>query len=244
MEGRNLIRVGTVAEYRDDPEFARAVEEAPPKDLTLYPGFKYAEHAWGVAIDLSACTGCNACVVACVAENNIRSSAGPGAARARDALAADRSLLRGRPRRRRRAPPAGDVHAVRAGAVRGGLPGRRHLPQQRRAQRHGLQPLRRHALLLQQLPLQGAPLQFPAVQRRKNAGPEAGPQPGRHGALARGHGEVHLLRAADSTARASPPRRRTGRSGTARSRLPASRPADAGDRVRRHQRPRTPGSAA
>src|SRR3989454_8228148 len=71
MEGRNLVRVGTVAEYRADPEFARAVEEAPPKDSTLYPGFKYEGHAWGVAIDLSACTGCNACVVACVAENNI-----------------------------------------------------------------------------------------------------------------------------------------------------------------------------
>ena len=71
MEGRNLVRVGTLLEYKDDPEFARKMGEAPPKDSTLYPGFKYEGHAWGVAIDLSACTGCNACVVACVAENNI-----------------------------------------------------------------------------------------------------------------------------------------------------------------------------
>ena len=71
MEGRDLVRVGTLAEYKDDPEFARKMGEAPPKDSTLYPGFKYEGHAWGVAIDLSACTGCNACVVACVAENNI-----------------------------------------------------------------------------------------------------------------------------------------------------------------------------
>ncbi|PYT33708.1 MAG: molybdopterin oxidoreductase [Acidobacteria bacterium] len=71
MEGRDLVRVGTLAAYKDDPEFARKMGEAPPKDSTLYPGFKYEGHAWGVAIDLSACTGCNACVVACVAENNI-----------------------------------------------------------------------------------------------------------------------------------------------------------------------------
>ena len=71
MEGRDLVRVGTLAEYRSDPGFARKKEEAPPKDATLYPGFSYEGHAWGVAIDLSSCTGCNACVVACVAENNI-----------------------------------------------------------------------------------------------------------------------------------------------------------------------------
>jgi molybdopterin-containing oxidoreductase family iron-sulfur binding subunit len=69
MEGRHLVRTGTYEEYRKDPEFARRLEEAPK--ISLYPGFKYDGHAWGLAVNLSSCTGCNACVVACQSENNI-----------------------------------------------------------------------------------------------------------------------------------------------------------------------------
>jgi molybdopterin-containing oxidoreductase family iron-sulfur binding subunit len=70
MEGRNIVREGTLEEYRKHPEFAHEMGETPAKDLTLYPGFSYDGNAWGMAIDLSACTGCNACVSACQAENN------------------------------------------------------------------------------------------------------------------------------------------------------------------------------
>jgi molybdopterin-containing oxidoreductase family iron-sulfur binding subunit len=45
--------------------------EAPPRELNLYPEFKYEGHAWGMAIDLNSCVGCNACTVACQSENNI-----------------------------------------------------------------------------------------------------------------------------------------------------------------------------
>ena len=70
MEGRDLIRAGSLEQYRSNPDFLHAGEEQG-HEASLYPGFKYEGNAWGMAIDLNACIGCNACVVACVAENNI-----------------------------------------------------------------------------------------------------------------------------------------------------------------------------
>jgi molybdopterin-containing oxidoreductase family iron-sulfur binding subunit len=65
-----LVREGTLAEYKANPSFATEKWEAP-KSLPLFNRQKYTgEHQWGMSIDLSACVGCNACVVACQAENN------------------------------------------------------------------------------------------------------------------------------------------------------------------------------
>ncbi len=46
-------------------------ESAPAKAVQFYPPHEHKEHRWGMAIDLNACIGCSACVVACYAENNI-----------------------------------------------------------------------------------------------------------------------------------------------------------------------------
>jgi len=68
---REIMRVGTLGEYRNDPNFAADPPEATSRELTLYPNYEYSGYAWGMTIDLNSCTGCGACVVACQAENNI-----------------------------------------------------------------------------------------------------------------------------------------------------------------------------
>ncbi|MBI4788461.1 MAG: TAT-variant-translocated molybdopterin oxidoreductase [Chloroflexi bacterium] len=69
MEGRDLVRATTLDEFVENPEFAKEGEPQVPS--SLFPRYKYEGNAWGMAIDLNACIGCNACVVACQAENNV-----------------------------------------------------------------------------------------------------------------------------------------------------------------------------
>jgi molybdopterin-containing oxidoreductase family iron-sulfur binding subunit len=67
---RGIIRAATFTEYQHDPHFAHEGSAEEEKE-SMYPPFAYKNHAWAMVIDTSVCTGCNGCVVACVAENNI-----------------------------------------------------------------------------------------------------------------------------------------------------------------------------
>ncbi|MEZ5351360.1 MAG: TAT-variant-translocated molybdopterin oxidoreductase [Bryobacteraceae bacterium] len=70
MEGREIVRFATVDEYKAKPDFAQAHDKGHEL-FNMYPEFEYKSYSWGMSIDLNACTGCNACTIACQAENNI-----------------------------------------------------------------------------------------------------------------------------------------------------------------------------
>ncbi|HUF78953.1 MAG TPA: TAT-variant-translocated molybdopterin oxidoreductase, partial [Thermoanaerobaculia bacterium] len=70
MEGRHLVRTGTLAGYLEDPEIIRRQGHEVP-EASFFPEWKYDGYAWGMAVDLNVCTGCSACVIACQSENNI-----------------------------------------------------------------------------------------------------------------------------------------------------------------------------
>ncbi|MFO0566054.1 MAG: TAT-variant-translocated molybdopterin oxidoreductase [Polyangiaceae bacterium] len=66
-----LVREANLEEYKKHPEFAKHVVHHPPLIQLWEPPVKYDGNKWGMAIDLAKCIGCNACVTACQAENNI-----------------------------------------------------------------------------------------------------------------------------------------------------------------------------
>jgi molybdopterin-containing oxidoreductase family iron-sulfur binding subunit len=70
---RGIIRYATLAEFKANPGFANEgpSHEKTDRDNTMFPNWEYKENAWGMSIDMNSCTGCNACIVGCYAENNI-----------------------------------------------------------------------------------------------------------------------------------------------------------------------------
>lgn len=74
MHGRDLFREGTLKRYQEDPKFAQTMgmDGHIPPNLSLYSHPKLtSEEQWAMTVDLNTCSGCNACLVACQAENNV-----------------------------------------------------------------------------------------------------------------------------------------------------------------------------
>ncbi|HEX3771497.1 MAG TPA: oxidoreductase, partial [Polyangiaceae bacterium] len=96
MEGRPIVLARTLEAFRAEPDFAR---EHNVKRPALYGVVPDAPHQWGMTIDLNACTGCSACVIACMAENNIPvvGAGGVRLGRAMHWIRIDRYLSTGEP---------------------------------------------------------------------------------------------------------------------------------------------------
>ncbi len=71
---RGIIRYATLEEFKANPNFAHEGDnhETPNPGTSLFPNWTYNEaYAWAMSVDMNSCTGCNACIVSCYAENNI-----------------------------------------------------------------------------------------------------------------------------------------------------------------------------
>lgn len=71
-EGRHIVFDTTLEEFKKNP-MSGIVKEFPEGTMppSIWSGFEYKGYKWGMSIDMSSCTGCSACVVACSVENNV-----------------------------------------------------------------------------------------------------------------------------------------------------------------------------
>ncbi len=77
MEGRDILRTLDLDVYLKDPSVGHQPDEYgktmydTATGTDVYQEWYKNNHKWAMSIDLNSCVGCNACVVACQAENNI-----------------------------------------------------------------------------------------------------------------------------------------------------------------------------
>ncbi len=73
MEGRPIVRETNFDKWQLDPASGNELKKEHDKhSVSLYPTPEFKGHHWGMAVDLSSCTGCGTCSISCQAENNIQ----------------------------------------------------------------------------------------------------------------------------------------------------------------------------
>ncbi len=253
MAKREVARVGTLADYQKNPEFAREMgEEVPGKGETIYPEtFKYEGYAWGMSIDLGACVGCNACVVACQAENNIAIVGKDQVNRERIMhwLRIDRYYESDGGKDNQK-PGGESAHRFRARRLRALRDAPCELVCPVAATVHDQDGLN-NMIYNRCVGTRYCSNNCPYKVRRFNFYPvfgleyrkrEAAEEPGRHGAQPRRYGKVHLLRAAHQLRENHGGKGRSqGARWRDRHRVRGGLP-HAGDHVRRFERPGQPGA--